>query len=84
MRTEFRPARLVLGLAFLLAAGLYLAGLAGADDIPWWTVLPLAAGALVLASVAGLLGYGVRRARRRRADPADDPPPAADDPPPAG
>ncbi|MFJ4435438.1 hypothetical protein [Streptomyces sp. NPDC088923] len=76
MRTDFRPARLVLGLAFLLAAGLYLADLAGNNDIPWWTVLPLAGGALILATVAGLLGYGVRRARSRRADPADDPPPA--------
>ncbi|WP_431034157.1 hypothetical protein ACQYWQ_11045 [Streptomyces sp. P6-2-1] len=76
MRTEFRPARLVLGLSFLLAAALYLTGLAGGADIPWWTALPLAAGALVLAAFAGLLGYGVRSARRRRADPADDPPPA--------
>nr|WP_239096439.1 hypothetical protein [Streptomyces sp. SID11385] len=60
----------------MLAAALYLSDLAGNDGIPWWTVLPLAGGALVLAAVAGLLGYGVRRARRRRADPADDPPPA--------
>ncbi|WP_435246281.1 hypothetical protein [Streptomyces sp. NRRL F-5630] len=76
MRTEFRPGRLVLGLGFLLAAALYLADLVDSDGLPWWTVLPLAGGALVLAGMAGLLGYGVRRARRRRADPVDDPPPA--------
>ncbi|EDY46488.1 hypothetical protein [Streptomyces sp. SPB074] len=76
MRTEFRPARLVLGLAFLLSAGLYLAGLAGGDGVPWWTALPVAGGALLLAAVVGLIGYRVRRARRRRAAPAEDPPPA--------
>jgi hypothetical protein len=75
VRLDFRPGRLVLGLVFLLAAALYLADLAGGDSIPWWTVLPLAAGALLLAGAAGLLAYGVRRSRRRRADPADDPPP---------
>ncbi|MER7106542.1 hypothetical protein [Streptomyces sp. NPDC000229] len=63
-RHEFHPGRLVLGLTALGIAALYAGDAARAWDTPWYAVLPLLCGGMVLAGAAGWIGY---RARRRRA-----------------
>ncbi|MEV3992161.1 hypothetical protein AB0J57_24940 [Streptomyces sp. NPDC049837] len=63
-RHEFRPGRLVLGATGLAIAALYAGDLAGSWDTPWYAALPLLCAGLLLAGVAGWIGY---RARRRRA-----------------
>ncbi|MFI2202376.1 hypothetical protein ACH47Z_16675 [Streptomyces sp. NPDC020192] len=62
LRHEFQPGRLVAGL-FLTAAGTVFAGDAGGLwETPWFAIVPLVAGGLLLAGVTG----GVARAIRRR------------------
>ncbi|MFI6205665.1 hypothetical protein ACIBAI_04615 [Streptomyces sp. NPDC051041] len=64
LRHEFQPGRLVAG-AFLTLAGVVYAGDAGgAWETPWFVVIPVVAGGLCLAAVAGLLARGVHRRRR--------------------
>ncbi|MFF8288284.1 hypothetical protein ACF068_03485 [Streptomyces sp. NPDC016309] len=70
-RHGFRPGRLVLGLTALGIAALYGGDVAGAWDTPWFAALPLLAGGLVLAGVAGWVGYRARRRRAARAASSD-------------
>ncbi|MGV9450613.1 hypothetical protein [Streptomyces sp. NPDC003635] len=61
---EFQPGRLVAG-AFLALAGLIYFGDAGdAWETPWFVVIPLVMGGLVLAGAIALLARGIRRNRR--------------------
>ncbi|MDQ0775043.1 hypothetical protein [Streptomyces aurantiacus] len=63
-RHEFQPGRLVAGF-FLTLTGVIYAGDAGdLWETPWFTVIPLVAGGLCLAAVAGSLAHGIRRHRR--------------------
>ncbi|MFC8504778.1 hypothetical protein ACFU3J_10495 [Streptomyces sp. NPDC057411] len=64
---EFRPGRLVLGLAALALAGLYAGDAAGRWSVGWFLVIPVLGGALVLAALTSWIAYGVRRRSARRA-----------------
>lgn len=66
-RHEFRPGRLIAGLA-LTAAGIAYAGDAGGWwSTPWFVIIPIVAAGLCLAGVAGVTSGAVRRRRRGRA-----------------
>ncbi|GAA3073324.1 hypothetical protein GCM10017562_46250 [Streptomyces roseofulvus] len=67
---EFRPGRLVVGLAALGLAGAYGGDLAGWWAVPWWLAVPVMCGALGLAGLLTWVAYGLRRrsARRRSAE----------------
>ncbi|GHF88609.1 hypothetical protein ACFFSH_10285 [Streptomyces filamentosus] len=67
---EFRPGRLVVGVAALALAGAYGGELAGRWSVPWWLVVPVMCGALGVAGLLTWVAYGVRRrsARSRSAE----------------
>ncbi|MFD0271193.1 hypothetical protein ACFVGY_32185 [Streptomyces sp. NPDC127106] len=67
-RHEFQPGRLLAGLILTAAGVLYLLDAAGEVDTPWFLVVPMAVGGLVLASLVGMVTYAVRRDRRDRSD----------------
>ncbi|MEU3777293.1 hypothetical protein AB0F11_29635 [Streptomyces sp. NPDC032472] len=69
-RHEFQPGRLIAGLVLTAAGVLYLLDATGEADLPWFLVVPMAAGGLVLASFVGMVTYAVRRDRRSLSDPA--------------
>ncbi|MGW1027135.1 hypothetical protein ACWD4J_26155 [Streptomyces sp. NPDC002577] len=78
LRHEFQPGKLVAG-AFLLAAGVtYLGDARGAWETPWYSIIPIVAGGLLLAAVTTGVTYAVRRSRRNtpRPRPSDGPPQA--------
>lgn len=66
-RHRFEPARLVLGLALLLIAGLYLLRVfddaGGADQPPLWLLATLVLAALVVSGVVAAVTLAVRRRR---------------------
>ncbi|MEU7023157.1 hypothetical protein ABZ990_21185 [Streptomyces sp. NPDC046203] len=64
---EFRPGRLILGLAALTIAALFAGDAAGSWSIAWFVALPLLGGALALAAAASWTVYLVRRRAARRA-----------------
>ncbi|MEU3372527.1 hypothetical protein ACFYM2_27495 [Streptomyces sp. NPDC006711] len=63
-RHEFRPGRVVAGLALIATAVLFAGDAAGRWDAPSPTVIPLVCGGLGIASLVGWIDYGVRRRRR--------------------
>nr|WP_066953387.1 hypothetical protein [Streptomyces lushanensis] len=65
-RHEFRPGRLIAGLAVLGAAVVYAGDTAGSWHTPWYTVFPVVFGGLVLASVVSAADYLIRRRRSAR------------------
>ncbi|MET9957507.1 hypothetical protein ABZ128_00160 [Streptomyces sp. NPDC006326] len=71
-RHEFQPGRLLAGLVLLAAAVLYLLDATGGADLPWFLVLPMAAGGLALAALVGMVTYAVRRDRRDRISESSD------------
>ncbi|WP_312846084.1 hypothetical protein [Streptomyces sp. WAC05374] len=70
-RHEFRPGRLVLGATGLAVAALYAGDAAGSWETPWYAALPLLCAGLVLAGMAGWIGYRARRRRAARAASSD-------------
>lgn len=64
---EFRPGRLVLGLAALVLAALFAGDAAGRWSVPWYAVPPVLGGALGLAAVTTWIAYGIRRRSESRA-----------------
>ncbi|MFD9378621.1 hypothetical protein ACFWBH_24265 [Streptomyces sp. NPDC059999] len=71
-RHEFQPGRLIAGLVLLTAGTLCLLDAAGEVDLPWFAVVPMAAGGLALAAVVGVVTYAVRRDRRERITESSD------------
>ncbi|MFG3285006.1 hypothetical protein [Streptomyces sp. NPDC048111] len=63
-RHEFRPGRLVAGLALAATAVLFAGDAAGRWNTPSPVVIPLVCGGLGLASLVSWIDYGVRRRRR--------------------
>ncbi|SES19213.1 hypothetical protein [Streptomyces qinglanensis] len=66
MRHRFEPSRLLLGLAMIAVAVLYLLDSAGEVDIPFWLLLVVVPGALVLAGLTALATFLARRSVARR------------------
>ncbi|MDI3385686.1 hypothetical protein QIS99_05555 [Streptomyces sp. B-S-A8] len=65
LRHEFQPGKLIAG-AVLLSAGVTYAGDAtGAWHVPWFVLIPLVCGGLILAAVVAAVAYGIRRRRSR-------------------
>ncbi|MFJ9578717.1 hypothetical protein ACIRQF_20380 [Streptomyces sp. NPDC101191] len=64
---EFRPGRLVLGVAALALAALFAGDAAGAWPVAWYVVFPVLGGAFGLAAVASWVAYLLRRRSARRA-----------------
>nr|WP_128976039.1 hypothetical protein [Streptomyces roseicoloratus] len=64
---EFRPGRMVLGLAALALAALFLGDAAGAWSTAWYVVVPVLCGGLVLAALVSWSAYLIRRRSARRA-----------------
>nr|WP_107417840.1 hypothetical protein [Streptomyces sp. CB03238] len=60
-----------MGATALGIAALYAGDAARAWDTPWYAVLPLLVAGLVLAGVAGWIGYRARRRRAARAASSD-------------
>ncbi|WP_030764240.1 hypothetical protein [Streptomyces sp. NRRL F-2664] len=71
-RHEFQPGRLIAGLVLMLAGVLHLVESTGGADVPWYAVVPMAAGGLTLAALVGLVTYAVRRDRRDRISESSD------------
>ncbi|MDF4253890.1 hypothetical protein [Streptomyces sp. WMMB303] len=66
MRHRFEPSRLLLGLAMIAVAVLYLLDAAGEVKIPFWLLLVVVPGALVLAGLTALATFLARRSVARR------------------
>ncbi|MEV7417862.1 hypothetical protein [Streptomyces sp. NPDC089919] len=64
MRHEFQPGRLVAGIVLMVAGVLFALDSRGELAVPWWALLPMLAGGLSLAALAGWAAYLVRRGRR--------------------
>lgn len=71
-RHEFQPGRLLAGLVLIAAGVLYLLDATGRADLPWFLVIPMAAGGLALAAFVGMVTYAVRRDRRERISASSD------------
>ncbi|MER5888391.1 hypothetical protein ABT160_31605 [Streptomyces sp. NPDC001941] len=67
LRHEFRPGRLIAGLTALGIAAAFAGDAAGEWDTPWFVVVPVLTGGLVLAGTATWIAYGMRRRRALRA-----------------
>ncbi|KOU41660.1 hypothetical protein ADK55_27950 [Streptomyces sp. WM4235] len=63
---------MIAGLVLLTAGTLRLLDSAGEVDLPWFAVVPMAAGGLALAAVVGVVTYAVRRDRRERIAESND------------
>jgi hypothetical protein len=72
LRHEFRPGRLVAGLAFTLAGVIYVGDAGGLWETPWFVVIPVVVGGLFLAGATGALTHAVRRRRGIRPGPGAD------------
>jgi hypothetical protein len=66
LRHEFRPGKLIAGLAVLAAALLYAGDAAGYWQTPWFVVFPVVFGGLFLAGTVTWAHYGIRRRRLAR------------------
>ncbi|MER5375772.1 MULTISPECIES: hypothetical protein [unclassified Streptomyces] len=66
LRHEFRPGRLVAGVVFTVVGVLYAGDAGGRWETPWFVVVPVVVGGLVLAGATG----AVSRSLRRRREPA--------------
>jgi hypothetical protein len=66
LRHEFRPGKLIAGLAVLAAALLYAGDAAGSWQTPWFVVFPVVFGGLFLAGAVTWAHYGIRRRRSAR------------------
>jgi hypothetical protein len=71
---RFEPARLVLGLALIVIAILYVVRVTGEEEPPLPVMIGMVPGALVLAAVVAGVTHAVRRARGGRAGGAGDGP----------
>ncbi|MET8812604.1 hypothetical protein ABZW47_11405 [Streptomyces sp. NPDC004549] len=67
-RRDFHPGRLLAGLAFTTVAALYLGNAQHLWHIPWYTALPLTAGALFLAGLTDAVARAIRGRRRAPED----------------
>lgn len=67
---EFRPGRLVVGVAALGLAAAYGGDLAGWWSVAWWLAIPVMCGGLGVAGLVTWVAYGIRRrsARSRSAE----------------
>ncbi|GHB07930.1 hypothetical protein [Streptomyces chryseus] len=66
-RHEFRPGKLISGLAVLATAAAYTADAAGAWRVPAYLALPVIFLGLLLAGAASWVAYSLRRRRAARA-----------------
>ncbi|MFJ1734879.1 hypothetical protein [Streptomyces sp. NPDC088254] len=66
LRHEFRPGRLVAGVVFTVVGVLYAGDAGGRWETPWFVVVPVVVGGLVLAGATG----AVSRSLHRRREPA--------------
>ncbi|QHY97647.1 hypothetical protein SSPS47_21310 [Streptomyces sp. S4.7] len=64
---EFKPGKLVAGLAVLGAATVFAGDAGGWWDAPWFVMVPIICGGLCLASAVSLVDYRIRRRRSARA-----------------
>ncbi|MFJ3900554.1 hypothetical protein [Streptomyces sp. NPDC090025] len=64
---EFRPGRLILGLAALTLSALFLGDAAGVWSVPWYVVMPVLSGGCALAALASWTAYRIRRRAARSA-----------------
>ncbi len=60
---DFRPGKLISGLAVLTAALLYAGDAAGSWQTPWFVVFPVVFGGLFLSGAVSLAHYRMRRRR---------------------
>ncbi|MEV5608268.1 hypothetical protein [Streptomyces sp. NPDC052225] len=67
MRHDFSPGRLIAGLVLMLTAVVYFGDAGGAWETPWFVVVPLVGGGLIVAGVVGAVTGAVRARRRRSA-----------------
>ncbi|WP_030202978.1 hypothetical protein [Streptomyces sp. NRRL S-87] len=64
MRHEFQPGRLIAGVVQLVAGVLFALDARDRLAVSVWVLLPLVAGGLALAALAGTVAYIVRRGDR--------------------
>lgn len=67
LRHEFRPGRLIVGLAYAGAGVAYLGSATGGWEAEWFVAIPIVAAGLFFGAIAGVLSYVIRRRRERRA-----------------
>lgn len=58
---EFRPGKLVAGLAVTGAASVFAGDAGGWWDAPWFVIVPIVCGGLFLASAVSMVDYRIRR-----------------------
>ncbi|WP_333774588.1 hypothetical protein [Streptomyces sp. IBSBF 3136] len=63
LRHEFRPGRLVVGLALAAAGAVFAGDAAGWWQTPWFVMIPLVAGGMVLGGVTSAVARGMRSRR---------------------
>ncbi|WBO64333.1 hypothetical protein [Streptomyces camelliae] len=61
LRHEFQPGRLVAGLFLTAAGGVYAGDARGLWETPWFAIVPLVVGGLLLAGVTGSVARAIRR-----------------------
>ncbi|RII21039.1 hypothetical protein DSC45_01365 [Streptomyces sp. YIM 130001] len=66
LRHEFRPGRLIVGLAFAGAGVAYLGAATGRWETEWFVAIPVVLAGLFFGAIAGVLSYIIRRRRERR------------------
>ncbi|MFC9279320.1 hypothetical protein [Streptomyces collinus] len=62
-RHEFRPGRLVVGLSLTAAGAVFAGDAAGWWQTPWFVMIPLVVGGLVLGGVTSAVARGMRSRR---------------------
>ncbi|WSM05802.1 hypothetical protein OIE74_14385 [Streptomyces sp. NBC_01716] len=67
LRHEFKPGKLVAGLAVLSAATVFAGDAGGWWDSPWFVMVPIVCGGLFLASAVSMADYSIRRRLSARA-----------------
>ncbi|WP_326688494.1 MULTISPECIES: hypothetical protein [unclassified Streptomyces] len=66
IKHPFEPSRLLLGLAMLAVAAVYLMDAAGVWEVPFWVPLAVLPAALLLAGCTALVTFTARRRAHRR------------------
>jgi hypothetical protein len=61
LRHEFKPGKLVAGLAVTGAATVFAGDAGGWWDTPWYVMVPIICGGLFLASAVSMADYSIRR-----------------------